>query len=214
MTLPEPRRFEPLSDAVLAQIAARGGVKRYPAHAVLITEGDHADSLFLILTGRVKVYTANDSGKELILTTHGPGEYVGEMALDGGVRSASVMTLEPTTCTVVTGATLREFIGEHPAFAQHLVVNLVRRLRRLTGSARSLALDDVYSRIAALLDSLARADGASRVIDDKLTQQDIAEHIGASREMVSRVFKELTAGGYVAVQGGRIRLLKKLPAAW
>jgi CRP/FNR family transcriptional regulator, cyclic AMP receptor protein len=210
----DPRHFEPLPADVLASIAARGGVKRYPANAVLITEGDNADSLYVILSGRVKVYTANESGKELILTMQGAGEYVGEMALDGGVRSASVMTLEPTTCAVVTGATLRDFVAEHPGFAQHLIVNLIRRLRRLTGSARSLALDDVYSRIAALLDSMAQDQGGERIVGDKLTQQDIAEHIGASREMVSRVFKELTVGGYVAVQGGRIKLLKKLPAAW
>ena len=214
MPSPDARRFEPLPQAVLAQIAARGGVKRYPAHAVLITEGDSADSLYLILSGRVKVYTANDSGKELILTIHGAGEYVGEMAFDGGVRSASVMTLEPTTCAVVTGHTLRDFIAEHPSFAQHLIVNLIRRLRRLTGSAKSLALDDVYSRIAALLESMAQDEGDARMVTNKLTQQDIAEHIGSSREMVSRVFKELTVGGYVAMQAGRIRIVKKLPAAW
>lgn len=207
-------RFEPLPAEVLASIAARGGVKRYPANAVLITEGDSADTLYVILTGRVKVYTANEAGKELILTLQGAGEYVGELALDGGVRSASVMTLEPTTCAVVTGATLRDFVAVHPDFAHHLIVNLIRRLRRLTGSAKSLALDDVYSRIAALLESMARDEGGERLVSDKLTQQDIAEHIGSSREMVSRVFKELTVGGYVVLQGGRIRLLKKLPAAW
>jgi CRP/FNR family transcriptional regulator, cyclic AMP receptor protein len=210
----DPKRFEPLPPEVLASIAARGGVKRYAANAVLITEGDSADSLYVILSGRVKVYTANEAGKELILTLQGAGEYVGEMALDGGVRSASVMTLEPTTCAVVTGATLRDFVAVHPGFAQHLIVNLIRRLRRLTGSAKSLALDDVYSRIAALLESMAQDVRGERLVGDKLTQQDIAEHIGASREMVSRVFKELSVGGYVVMQGGRIRLLKKLPSAW
>ena len=97
----------PLQDAVLRRIAERGGVKRYPAHAVIIHESDDSDALFIILAGRVKVYAANDAGKEVILTTLGPGEYVGELALDGGARSASVMTLEPTTCAVVAGANLR-----------------------------------------------------------------------------------------------------------
>ncbi|WP_425260137.1 Crp/Fnr family transcriptional regulator [Rubrivivax sp. RP6-9] len=203
-----------LQETLLREIAARGGVKRYPAQAVLINEGDHADTLFIILSGRVKVYAANEAGKEVILTTLGAGEYVGELALDGGVRSASVMTLEPTTCAVVAGANLREFIVAHPDFAQHLILNLIRRVRRLTDSVKSLALEDVYSRIVGLLQALSEPEGTHRVIRQRLTQQDIAEHVGSSREMVSRVFKELTTGGYVQVDAGRITILKTPPAAW
>ena len=91
------KRFEPLPAEVLASTASRGDIKRCPAYAVLITEGDSADALHVILSGRVKVHTANEAGRELILTLQGAGEYVGELALDGGVRSASMMTLEPTT---------------------------------------------------------------------------------------------------------------------
>lgn len=203
-----------LQETLLREIAARGGVKRYPAQAVLINEGDSADTLFIILSGRVKVYAANEAGKEVILTTMGAGEYLGELALDGGVRSASVMTLEPTTCAVVAGANLRDFIVAHPDFAQHLILNLIRRVRRLTDSVKSLALEDVYSRIVGLLQALSEPEGAHRVIRQRLTQQDIAEHVGSSREMVSRVFKELTTGGYVQVDAGRITILKPPPAAW
>jgi len=207
---PSPR----LSAELLQQIAAQGGVRRYPAHAVIINEGDAADSLFIIVAGRVKVYAANESGREVIINAHGPGEYVGEIALDGGPRSASVMTTEPTTCTVVTGDSLRAFIVAHPDFALHLIHSLIGRVRGLTTNVKSLALDDVYSRLAALLQRLSVADGERRVVEQRLTQQDIAEHIGASREMVSRIFKELTTGGYVEVKAGRIALLKKLPAKW
>lgn len=210
----EPAAPQVLQETLLREIAARGGVKRYPAQAVLINEGDSADTLFIILSGRVKVYAANEAGKEVILTTLGAGEYVGELALDGGVRSASVMTLEPTTCAVVAGANLRDFIVAHPDFAQHLILNLIRRVRRLTDSVKSLALEDVYSRIVGLLQAMSEPDGAHRVIRQKLTQQDIAEHVGSSREMVSRVFKELTTGGYVQVDAGRITILKTPPAAW
>jgi CRP/FNR family transcriptional regulator, cyclic AMP receptor protein len=211
---PETAGPAALKEDLLREIAARGGVKRYAAQTVIINEGDSADALFIILSGRVKVYAANEAGKEVILTTLGAGEYVGELALDGGVRSASVMTLEPTTCAVVGGANLREFIVAHPDFAQHLIINLIRRLRRLTDSVKSLALEDVYSRIIGLLQALSTPEGGRRVIAQKLTQQDIAEHVGSSREMVSRVFKELTTGGYVAVDAGRIVILKTPPAAW
>ncbi|MFY9513660.1 MAG: Crp/Fnr family transcriptional regulator [Rubrivivax sp.] len=204
-----------LKDELLREIAARGGVKRYAAQTVLINEGDQADTLFIVLSGRVKVYAANEAGREVILTTLGAGDYVGELALDGGMRSASVMTLEPTTCAVVAGANLREFIVAHPDFAQHLIVDLIRRVRRLTDSVKSLALEDVYSRIVGLLQSLAETDAEGRrTVPQKLTQQDIAEHVGSSREMVSRVFKELTIGGYVALEAGRIVILKTPPAAW
>lgn len=209
--LPAP---EPLHEDVLREIAERGNAKQFPAHVVLIHEGDSADTLFIVLAGRVKVYAANDAGKEVILTTLGPGEYVGEMALDGGPRSASVMTMEPSRCVVVSGAHLREFLAAHPDFALHLVRKLIGRVRRLTGSVKSLALDDVYHRVVGLLQSLALPQGTQRVVGEKLTQQDIAERVGSSREMVSRIFKELVAGGYVRVDGGRITLLKTPPAAW
>ena len=213
---PDPPAPQPLRDTLLRDIAAKGGVKRFPAHTVLMYEGDAADSLFIILSGRVKVYASNASGKEVTLGTQGAGEYVGELALDGGERSASVVTLEPTTCAVVTGAQLREFIVEHPDFAIHLIHRLIRRVRTLTDSVKSLALDDVYSRVIGLLAQLAppTEDGAPRVVVDRLTQQDIAERVGSSREMVSRIFKELTIGGYIEVAGGRITVLRTPPAAW
>lgn len=203
-----------LQPDVVSAIAARGGVRRYPANAVIISEGDDADSLFIILSGRVKVYASNEAGKEVILNMLGPGEYVGELALDGGTRSASVMTVAPTSFAVVTGANLREFIVEHPDFAQHLIINLIRRLRRITGSVKALALEDVYSRVVGLLNELAQPEGDERVIAQRMTQQEIAEHVGSSREMISRIFKDLATGGYMVVESGRIRLLKTLPARW
>ena len=203
-----------LADNVLKAIAAAGGVTRYPAHAVIINEGEVADSIYILLSGRVKVYAANEAGKEIVINTHGAGEFVGEVALDGGVRSASVMTLEPTTCSVVTSASLRSFIASHPDFALHLIHNLIWRLRQSTENVKGLALHDVYGRITQLLHRLATPEAGVRVVQERLTQQDIADRVGASREMVSRIFKELVAGGYISTQAGRISLLKKPPAGW
>lgn len=203
-----------LHNELLRGIAALGGVKRYPANAVIISEGDVADSLFIILTGRVKVYSANAAGREVTIITHGAGEYVGELALDGGVRSASVMTLEPTTCAVVTGANLRQFVAAQPDFAMHLIHKLIWRVRQATDSVKSLALQDVYGRVVRLLHELSVPQGDERVVGERLTQQDIAERVGSSREMVSRIFKDLTKGSYVAVASGRIRILKRPPTAW
>jgi CRP/FNR family cyclic AMP-dependent transcriptional regulator len=206
-----------LDDQLLRAIAARGGVRSYAANAVLVTEQDRSDALFIILAGRVKAYGAGDDGREVVYATQGVGEYFGEMTLDGGPRSASVMTLEPTTCVVVPGAEVRQFLATQPDFALHLVRKLIRLARASTERVKSLALDDVYGRIARLLRDLARPDdeqGGVLMVPEKLTQQDIAERVGASREMVSRVLKPLSEGGYIAQRGGRIALLKKLPARW
>jgi len=214
MPRPAPATPDALDDDLLRAIAGRGGVRSYPAHAVLVTEDDRSDALFIILAGRVKAYGSGEDGREVVYSTLGVGEYFGEMSLDGGPRSASVMTLEPTTCAVVPGAEVREFMAAHPDFALHLVHKLIRLARASTRRVKSLALDDVYGRIAKLLRELARDEGGVLLVPDKLTQRDIAERVGASREMVSRVFKPLTEGGYVALRGGRIALLKKLPARW
>lgn len=206
--------FVALEESALKSMAARGGVKRFPANTVIITEGDASNSLYIILSGRVKVYASNEAGREVILNTHGAGEYVGEVAFDGGLRSASVMTLEPTTCVVVAGASLRDFVVENPDFALHLIDGLIARVRKLTDNVKSLALEDVYGRVATLLKALSAPQGEHRVVSERLTQQDIAERVGSSREMVNRVFKELVSGGYVTVEAGRIELLKPLPKAW
>jgi CRP/FNR family cyclic AMP-dependent transcriptional regulator len=203
-----------LGEALLQSIGARGGVKRYPAHAVIITEGDTSDQLFIILTGRVKVYTGNEEGKELVIAVHGPGEYIGELALDRGARSASVITLEPSTFSVVTGATLREFVATHPDFALNLIQKLIWRVRQATGGMKSLGLDDVYARVVRLLFESSDPQGDHRVVRERMTQRDIAERVGSSREMVSRILKELTTGGYVSIEAGRITILKKPPPGW
>jgi CRP/FNR family cyclic AMP-dependent transcriptional regulator len=212
--LPKPA-FPALENELMRAIAARGNVRRYPASTVLITEGDRSDLLYIVLEGRVRVYSANEEGREVTIVTHGAGEYVGEMALDGGMRSASVMTLEPTTCAVVSGRDLREFVASHPDFAQHLVMKLIWRVRQATDNIKSLALQDVYGRVVRLLDELSEPQpGGMRVVHERLTQRDIAERVGSSREMVSRIFKDLVTAGCLEVKPGRIAILKKPPARW
>lgn len=210
----EPVTPEVLPDGILKAIAARGGVRTYPRHSIIINEGERSDTFFIILSGRVKVFGSDESGKEVIYATHGPGEYVGEMALDGHVRTASVMTIDETACSVVSGAELKDFIAAHPEFALHLIHKLIRRAREATEGIKNLALLDVYGRICVLLTTLAEDSDGTLRIRDKLTQQDIADRVGSSREMVSRIFKELINGGYVSLESGHWTILKKLSARW
>ncbi len=244
-TPPSP---DQLDDALLREIARRGTVRSYPANAVLVTEGDVSDALYILLAGRVKVYGSGVDGREIVYSIQNAGEYFGELTLDGGPRSASVMTLEPTSCAVVTGADARGFMASHPDFAVHLVHKLIRCVRASTEHVKSLALEDVYGRIARLLRTLAeeapanvanaantvanaaatadaKADASATasaegkaanppMLPERLTQQDIAERVGSSREMVSRIFKSLMEGGYIERRQGRIVLLRKLPQHW
>ena len=216
---PSTESTDALDDALLRKIADKGGVRTYPPNSIIINEGEKSDTFFILLSGRVKVFGSDAAGNQVVYATHGPGEYVGEMTLDGGTRTASVMTLEKTTCAVVAGSELRDFIAQHPDFALNLIRKLIRRAREATEGIKNLALLDVYGRICVLLTSLAERDdaaGASGVlrIRERLTQQDIADRVGSSREMVSRIFKDLVAGGYLAIDSGKMTLLRKLPAHW
>jgi CRP/FNR family cyclic AMP-dependent transcriptional regulator len=213
MTVP-PADPAPLPEATLNAIAATGVVRKFPKNAILINEGEQNDSLFIIVTGKVKVYASNDAGKEVVIDFHGPGDYVGEMMLDGSPRSASVITVEPTTAAIVNRAHFREFILSHPDFALHLIEKLIARMRRATENVKSLALSDVYGRLIRLLTSLAKPVGGRQVVEERLTQQDIAERVGASRDMISRLMKDLVSGGYVTVEDRTIVILKKPPPAW
>lgn len=210
----DPVPDDALSQTLLAEIARHGDARSFPAHAILINEGDSTDSLYIVLSGRVKAYASADDGREVVLGELGPGEYFGELALDGGRRSVSVMALQPCSCRVVQGAQLREFLAAHPDFALHLAYKLSRLVRRLTEQVKSLALQDVYGRMVRVLMELSDPVGDERIVRHKLTQQDIASRVGSSREMVNRVMKELTSGGYVTLREGRHVILRRLPNAW
>lgn len=206
--------FEGVSDADLRALADRTAVRSYPKQAIIVNEGDESDSLYLIVSGRVKIYLADEHGKELILAIKGPGQYFGEMVLDGEARSASVMTLEPSQFAVLSRADFRAFLLAHAEVALQLVHNLIRVARGLNRSVRNLAMLDVYGRVARILLELAVERDGKLVIPERLTQKDIAARVGASREMINRILRDLTTGGYVSVQDGRITINKAPPARW
>lgn len=206
--------FSTLSAQEIAALAEGAAVRAYARNALVMTEGERSDSLYVVLSGRVKVYVSDEHGKDLVLNVQGPGEYFGELALDEGPRSASVMTLEPSKLAVIANDVLRGFLTSHPEAAVQLVRGLIGRVRRATESLKDLAQLDVYGRVAKLLLELARESDGKLVIDQKLTHQDIADRVSASREMVSRILKDLTTGGYLANEGGRIVIQRRPPRAW
>lgn len=203
-----------LSSAELGAIGARGITRKHPKNTIVVSEGDTTDGLFIVLEGRVKVFVSDAEGHEVILGTHGPGEYFGELALEAGPRSASVITLEPTQLLVVPKDDFREFVENNPAFAFSLIGKLISRVRTLTENVKSLALMDVYGRVARLLLELAEERDGALVIAERLTQQEIANRVGASREMVSRILKDLSIGGYLTQSREGIVLHRRPPLNW
>jgi CRP/FNR family cyclic AMP-dependent transcriptional regulator len=195
-------------------LMALATVRSFPRHAVIISEGDDTDSVYFISSGAVKVYLADDDGNEVIMATLKSGEYFGEMALEPGSRSASVMALEPVTLAIVRMADFRSFLRTHPDFVFSLLGKLIRRARMVTRNLKGLALLDVYGRLTQLLSDLAVEADGKRLIKEPLTQQEIASRIGCSREMVSKILKDLTAGGYIEMSRKSIEIKRPLPASW
>jgi CRP/FNR family transcriptional regulator, cyclic AMP receptor protein len=203
-----------LDEKALRELAPHGAARSYPKNAVIINEGDETDSLYVLLSGRVKVFVSDEDGKEVVLSTMREGSYFGELVLDGGPRSASVMSLEPCRCFVIPMNDIQGLLERNPLFARHLIHMLIAKTRSLVKQVRDLALKDVYGRFAKFVDESAVDADGTRVVPERLTQQDIAERIGGSREMVNRIVKDLTAGGYISVDAKQITVHKRLPAHW
>ncbi|HXH02636.1 MAG TPA: Crp/Fnr family transcriptional regulator [Candidatus Competibacteraceae bacterium] len=207
--------FAGLSPDELALLASLGLVKTYPKNAVLINEGEHSDTLYVVLSGQVKVYAGDEDGKEVVLSFLGPGSHFGELAiLDNAPRSASVMTMESSRLMLIARQEFLRCLNQHPELAIKLLQNLAQRIRHLTAKVKNLALHDVYGRVARTLTQLASEAGQNGQIRQRLTQQNIADMVGASREMVSRILKELCVGGYIEIHDKHITLLKRLPSRW
>jgi CRP/FNR family cyclic AMP-dependent transcriptional regulator len=189
--------------------------RSFAKDSIIINEGDEALALYVVLSGRLKVFTTTQAGKEIILKLAGPGDYFGELALlDGAPRSASVKVIEPCELFVLPRAKLHAWLAKYPHFHAKLLKNLSGTVRQTTDELKRIASMDVYQRIAKLLRDLATADGDRLVVHQRLTQQDLANRICASREMVSRVLQGLVAGGYITLDRRQIIINKKLPERW
>lgn len=206
--------FSDLSESELQIIESRSTTRSYRKHTVIMEKDDESDSLYVILSGRVKAYVSDEEGKEIVVNMLGPGGYFGELALLGRMRrTASVMTTEDSRLMVIPKHAFLECLTDHPAILLDLIGNLVERLSKVTELVGNLALLDVYGRVARLLANNARErDG--KLVTGKLTQQEIANLVGSSREMVSRILNDLKKGGYISIQGKQITINRALPPRW
>ncbi|HET9736376.1 MAG TPA: cyclic nucleotide-binding domain-containing protein [Burkholderiales bacterium] len=193
---------EPLR--MLTTVVTRRSVTR---GTIIMAAGDPTDSLYIILSGRLKVMMSDADGKEVILTILGPGEFFGEMGLiDDAPRSASVIAIEPCELLSINRRDFKKCLAENFEMSMAVMRGLVRRLREADRKIGSLALLDVYGRVARLLLDMAETVDGQKMVTKRLPKQDIAKMIGASREMVSRVMKDLQVGGFIEMRGSTIVL--------
>ena len=169
--------------------------------------GDSIESLYIVLSGRLKVMMSDAEGKEVILTILGSGEYFGEMGLiDDNPRSATVVAIEACELLAVARRDFKKCLAENLEMSMAVMRGLVRRLRDADRKIGSLALLDVYGRVARLLLDMSETVDGQKMVTKRLPKQDIAKMIGASREMVSRVMKDLQTGGFIEMRGSTIVL--------
>ena len=195
-------------------LAALGTVRSYAKNTIVLQEGDRTDQIYVVVSGRLKVFLADSDGKEIIVDMLGPGQYFGEMALEGEPRSASVMTLESSRLSVVEKEQFKHFLAINPDAAYNLIVTVIRRARNLTRTIGNLALLDVYGRVARLLLDSAVEESGQLVVSARMTQQEIAKRVGASRETVSRILSDLREGDYISVESNRVVIRQRLPKHW
>lgn len=204
-----------LPDETLGSLAAKAKTIKFPKQAIVIMESDETGSLYIILSGKVRVFCSDEKGKEVTLLYQEAGTHFGELALlSDRARSASVKTLEQTVCGVISKEDFVNWLTLHPEAAINMLGSLSEKIIFLTEKVKQLALSNVYERIIKLLYGMAHKEGDVSMIHSMPSQQELANMVGSSREMVNIVIRELTKGGYIIIQGKTLRIERTLPASW
>ena len=193
--------FAVLPESQLNLLTSMVTRKTFSRGTTIITAGGPTDSLYIVISGRLKVMMSDDEGREVILAILGSNEFFGEMSLvDDSPRSASVVAIEACELLSLAKRDFNKCLEDNFEMAMTVMRGLVKRLREADQKIGSLALMDVYGRVARLLLEMSEEVNGERIVVKKLAKQDIAKMIGASREMVSRVMKDLQSGGYIEVR--------------
>lgn len=210
LTLKAVPFFTQLSDRELDVVRGVSVEKSYPKSAVVLTEGEMGDSLYMIQTGKVKVFIGDEDGREIILKILGPGDFFGEMSMiDKQPRSASVTTLESSTFHILSHSAFEKCVETAPRIANMVMRVLASRVREADRKIGTLALMDVYGRVASTLLELAVYNNGKLMVGEKLSQQDLANMVGASREMVNRILKDLSDRGFIMVESKSITIINR-----
>jgi CRP-like cAMP-binding protein len=201
--------FADLDEADLDSLLAVATRRKFPKDSVIFFEHDPGDSLFMILSGRVKVTILSDDGREIILSVLGEKDFFGEMSLlDNEPRSATAIAMEDTEVVILHQREFLSIVERRPRVLVLLLAVLSSRLRKANHQIGSLALLDVYGRVASVLLEMAKESGTrlkdGRICFRRPTHQEIANMIGATRETVSRMISDLHRQGYIEISGKNV----------
>lgn len=207
--------FSELDESALRVVLKKSRTLKFRRGTILMSEGETGESLYLINTGKVKIYLSDENGNEITLFVEGPGSYIGEISLlDNSPRTASAVTLEATEVSSISKKDFMEIIGENPDIAFSIIHALTQKMRRATDTIGALALKNVYQRLALKLLELAEDNNGETVITTRYSHLELSKMIGASREMVGKVMAELTHGEYIELRDKKLHLLKDFPHDW
>jgi CRP/FNR family transcriptional regulator, cyclic AMP receptor protein len=202
--------FSLLTNEQATAIADSVVKRRFRRGEIIVEHGKKSNALFILLTGRARVLTSDSRGREVILAVLHPGNYVGEMSLiDNEPHSATVRAEVQTDMLILGRAEFARCLPENSSLSYAIMRGLVTRLRSADRQIESLALLDVYGRVARSLLDMAEDDGDIKIIRNKVSRQDMAKIVGASREMVSRVMKDLEDRGMVETQENGSVIIKE-----
>lgn len=209
--------FSMLTESQAVSVADAVVKRRFKRGEVIVEQGKKTNALFILLNGRARVVTADSRGREVILATLQPGDHIGEMSLiDNEPHSATVRAEVQTDVLMLGRVEFARCLPENSSMAYAVMRGLVQRLRHADRKIESLALMDVYGRVARALLEFATDTSdveGEMLIREKISRQDIAKMVGASREMVSRVMKDLEERGFIQTQeNGSILVKERLNA--
>lgn len=205
--------FESLSAAELEEVARQFAIRSYPKDAIVATEGERLEMFNVILSGSIQWFWCDEDGRQLKLQPEGPGGHFADTTLGGEPIMMSIAAAEPLRVASIPTAELKRLLLRHPQIAVALLMDVVARLRRTLRATKTLSMEEVYARVVKLL--LARAVESDGVlVADDLTHAEIGQRVGATREMVGRILRDLARGGYIKTARGRITVLRKPPKRW
>jgi CRP/FNR family cyclic AMP-dependent transcriptional regulator len=201
-----------LDASQLAAIAPRFCVTRHAKSAIVASEGERLPNFHLVLAGRVQFFWRDEAERTVKLGIDGPGSHFADATLFGEPILMSVVALDDLRVAVISMTDLHALLLEHPRVGVVLLHDVVARLRRLVVRTKAFTMKDVYGRVRDLLLSAAEQGDGHRVAE--ISQAEIGHRVGATREMVGRILRDLARGGYIEAARGRVTILRPLPARW
>jgi CRP/FNR family transcriptional regulator, cyclic AMP receptor protein len=205
--------FASLTREDLERTAELFSIRIYPKDAILVSEGERLEFFNVLLAGRVKFFWRDETGRQVDVAIVSPPEDFAAQALTGEPMLNSVIALEAVTLAAIPRAEFERLLLRHPELAVAYVKRVIGLFRRATAGRKSLAMEDVYGRVTELLLASAVAtDG--RLVTERFTHTEIGQRVGATREMVGRVMRDLARGGYIEIERGRIAIMRKPPRHW